>query len=65
MRTRPNQEQIDRLWAEESERRIARIDRGDVELVPGEEVFNKIRGKYRRRSSTSTRTPNERWRNDP
>jgi len=48
MRTRPNQEQIDRLWAEESERRIAQIDRGDVKLVPGEEVFAKIRGKYRR-----------------
>jgi len=44
----PTQEEIDRLWAEESERRIAQIDRGDVKLVPGEEVFTKIRGKYRR-----------------
>jgi putative addiction module component (TIGR02574 family) len=42
----PTQPDIDRMWAEESERRAAEIDRGDVDLVPGEEVFAKIRRKY-------------------
>ena len=44
----PTQPEIDRLWAEEAERRIEEIDRGAVELVPGEEVFGKIRRKYAR-----------------
>ena len=39
---------IDKLWAAEAERRVAQIDRGEVELVPGEEVFAKIRRKYAR-----------------
>lgn len=42
----PTRSDIDRLWAEEAERRLAEIDRGEVDLVPGEEVFNKIRRKY-------------------
>ena len=44
----PIQTEIDRLWAEESERRVFKIDKGEVELVPGEEVFAKIRQKYQR-----------------
>jgi hypothetical protein len=44
----PTQPEIDRLWAEEAERRIAQIDRGDVKLVPGKKVFSDIRKKYRR-----------------
>ena len=44
----PTQPEIDRLWAEEAERRVGEIDRGEVELVPGEEVFAKIRRKYAR-----------------
>jgi putative addiction module component (TIGR02574 family) len=44
----PTQPEIDRLWAEEAERRVAEIDAGKVELVPGEEVFSKIRRKYAR-----------------
>ena len=39
---------IDRLWAEETERRVAQIDRGEVDLIPGDEVFAKIRQKYQR-----------------
>ena len=37
---------IDRLWAEEAKRRISQIEAGEVKLVPGEEVFSKIRAKY-------------------
>ncbi|MBU2226881.1 MAG: addiction module protein [Proteobacteria bacterium] len=44
----PTQAENDRLWAEEAERRVSQIDRGDVELIPGKEVFAKIRRKYRR-----------------
>ena len=39
----PTRPDIDRLWAEEAERRVAEIDRGDVDLIPGEEVFDKIK----------------------
>ena len=44
----PTQTEIDRLWAAEAERRLAQIDRGEVELIPGEQVFADIRAKYRR-----------------
>jgi putative addiction module component (TIGR02574 family) len=42
----PTQPEIDRLWAVEAERRISQIDRGEVELIPGEVVFERIRRKY-------------------
>jgi putative addiction module component (TIGR02574 family) len=42
----PTQADIDRLWSEEAERRITEIDRGDIKLVPGEQVFANIRRKY-------------------
>ena len=42
----PTRPDIDKMWAEEAEQRVAQIDRGEVELVPGEEVFAKIRRKY-------------------
>ena len=42
----PIDEDIDRLWAEEAERRISQIESGEVKLVPGEDVFSKIRAKY-------------------
>ena len=44
----PIQAEIDRLWVEETERRVSQIERGDVELISGDEVFAKIRRKYRR-----------------
>jgi putative addiction module component (TIGR02574 family) len=44
----PTQEKIDQLWAREAERRVSEIEGSKVRLVPGERVFAKIRGKYRR-----------------
>lgn len=44
----PTQPEIDRLWAEEAERRVAQIDRGEATLIPGEKVFDRIRQKYQR-----------------
>ena len=42
----PIDKNIDLLWAEEAERRISQIEADEVRLVPGEEVFSKIRAKY-------------------
>jgi len=44
----PTQVEIDRLWAAEAERRVAQIDKGETDLIPGETVFNRIREKYKR-----------------
>jgi len=44
----PTKPEIDRLWAEEAERRIAQIDKREIKLVPGKKVFANIRKKYRR-----------------
>jgi len=44
----PTQPEVDRLWADEAEKRIAQIDKGEVKLVPGRKVFSNIRKKYRR-----------------
>ena len=42
----PIDEEIDRLWADEAERRVSQIEEGKVKLIPGEEVFAKIRAKH-------------------
>jgi putative addiction module component (TIGR02574 family) len=39
----PSREEIDRLWAEEAERRIEELDSRKVEAIPGEQVFAEIR----------------------
>jgi len=39
----PGQAEIDSLWAAEAERRVAEIEAGQTELIPGEEVFAKLR----------------------
>jgi len=44
----PTRPEIDRMWAEEAEQRIAQIDKGEVKLIPGKRVFSNIRKKYRR-----------------
>jgi hypothetical protein len=44
----PTHADIDLLWAEEAERRVLQIDKEDVALISGDEVFAKIRRKYQR-----------------
>jgi len=44
----PIQPEIERLWADEAERRVSQTDQGEVELISGEEVFSRIRKKYKR-----------------
>ena len=36
---------VDEAWRIEVERRVAEIDRGEVQLVPGDEVFARLRRK--------------------
>lgn len=38
----PARAEIDELWAAEAERRVAEIEAGKAELIPGEEVFAKL-----------------------
>lgn len=39
----PRQEEIERLWAEEAERRVEDVRSGKVKPIPGEQVFAQIR----------------------
>ena len=41
----PNQEEIDRLWAEEAEKRVKEIDEGKVQPISGEEVMKELRNR--------------------
>jgi putative addiction module component (TIGR02574 family) len=38
-------EEFDKLWGPEIERRLGQIDRGEVRLIPGDEVFAELRAK--------------------
>jgi putative addiction module component (TIGR02574 family) len=39
----PERENLDKLWAAEADRRVLQIQNGEVETIPGEEVFEDIR----------------------
>jgi putative addiction module component (TIGR02574 family) len=43
-----DQERIDALWAEEAERRDREIEDGTVTAIPGQEVMNRLRSRYKR-----------------
>jgi putative addiction module component (TIGR02574 family) len=43
-----DQKRIDALWGEEAERRDKEIEDGVVTPIPGEEVMNRLRARYRR-----------------
>lgn len=42
-------EEIDSLWLEEIERRDKEIEDGIVTPIPGEEVMNRLRSRYKRK----------------
>jgi putative addiction module component (TIGR02574 family) len=44
----PTQSEVEEAWAKEVDRRIAEVEKGEAKLVPGEEVFARLRRKYRR-----------------
>jgi putative addiction module component (TIGR02574 family) len=43
-----DQDQIDAAWIEEAERRDQDIEDGVVKAIPGEEVMNRLRARYKR-----------------
>lgn len=43
----PTQNNIDKLWAKEAEKRIKDIDLGKIKTIPGEQVINEIKEKYK------------------
>ena len=43
-----DQERIDKLWAEEAERRLKEIQDGLVKPIPGDEVMRRLRSRYKR-----------------
>ena len=44
----PSKEEVDKAWAEESERRIDEIESGKVQTIPGEQVFREIRKRLKK-----------------
>jgi hypothetical protein len=42
-----SEEEIEKLWVEEALRRNEEIDQGKAKLIPGEEVFRKLKAKYK------------------
>jgi putative addiction module component (TIGR02574 family) len=44
----PSKEEVDKAWAEESERRIDEIESGNVQTIPGEQVFREIRKRLKK-----------------
>ncbi|MFY9622614.1 MAG: addiction module protein [Pyrinomonadaceae bacterium] len=41
----PDKERLER-WAAEAESRLDAIDRGELDVLPGEEVFERLRQRY-------------------
>jgi putative addiction module component (TIGR02574 family) len=39
----PADPEVEEAWRAEIERRIGQIDRGEVQLIPGDEVFARLR----------------------
>lgn len=42
----PQSEHNRKLWAEEAESRIEAYERGELEAVPGEEVFERLNSRF-------------------
>lgn len=42
----PTQLEIDQVWAIEVKRRSRQIDNGTAKLIPGEEVFGKVKKRF-------------------
>lgn len=42
----PTQEDIDQAWSKEVEKRCKEIEDGQAKLIPGDEVFAKIRKRF-------------------
>ncbi|MGI8782605.1 MAG: addiction module protein [Acidobacteriota bacterium] len=39
----PSDPDVEQAWRKEIERRVGQVGRGEVQLIPGEEVFARVR----------------------
>lgn len=44
----PSRSEVDEAWKDEVERRIDEVENGEVKLIPGEEVFARMRERYKK-----------------
>jgi len=44
----PTQKEVDRLWAEEAEKRVREFEEGKIEYLDGEMVIKEIRERFKR-----------------
>lgn len=44
----PRNNEVEEAWKEEVERRIDDVESGKVKLIPGEEVFARMRERYKK-----------------
>jgi putative addiction module component (TIGR02574 family) len=44
----PSKKEIDEAWKDEVERRIDEVDSGKVKLITGDEVFARMRKRYKK-----------------
>lgn len=51
----PTQTEVERLWAEEAERRVKEYDENKIQAIDGEKVFNEIRERLKRLSNQEKR----------
>ena len=45
--TNPPEKEIDEWWKNEAEKRVKEIERGEVDTIPGEKVFEKIKKRFK------------------
>lgn len=41
----PDQQEVDRSWAREAEDRIAAYERGEIQAIPGDQVFADLKSR--------------------
>ena len=45
--TNPPEKETDEWWKNEAEKRVKEIERGEVDTIPGEKVFEKIKKRFK------------------
>ena len=45
--TNPPEKEIDEWWKNEAEKRVEEIESGEVDTIPGEKVFEKIKKRFK------------------
>ena len=45
--TNPPEKEIDEWWKNEAEKRVQEIEKGEVDTIPGEKVFEKVKKRFK------------------